>query len=316
MYSIHISDLLVRTAVEIEAISKHLYELNGGNMNPIDDHGNPRSLFFDSDCIQYLDLRWGMTKKVVNVVASNFYFEKKENRILRPLKGCNKQGQGRWKKAYQAVKHDRVKSLCSGNIGNLIRAMAALYLLNIYNSNDDKICDLETGTTEIDTRLGSDVFSVSLYEATMLNMAPHMDDSCIDNTLNDRNKVEFDSAVLIDRFTEESFMEMHKTYTEDMKITQINVDNSQEIKEFLSNHPEFIDKTLNEICIACGESLARKRLGIEKSDTEIPDEIREAIQKAGRDFFISIMSFSHTINSKPARRELILNKGKSIYPSV
>lgn len=54
VYSVHIADLLIRTAVEIEAISKYLYECNGGNMNPVDDQGDPRSLYFDSDCIQML----------------------------------------------------------------------------------------------------------------------------------------------------------------------------------------------------------------------------------------------------------------------
>ena len=92
VYSIHMADLLIRTSVEIEAISKHLYEVNGGNMNPIDDKGDPRALYFDSDCIQELDLKWHITRKVVNVVSANFYFEKKENIVLRPLKDCNKQG--------------------------------------------------------------------------------------------------------------------------------------------------------------------------------------------------------------------------------
>ena len=39
-YGQNIADLLIRTSVEIEAISKHLYEKNGGDMNPIDDEGN------------------------------------------------------------------------------------------------------------------------------------------------------------------------------------------------------------------------------------------------------------------------------------
>lgn len=100
VYSLHIADLLVRTAIEIEAISKKIYEELGGNMHPVDDHGNPRSLYFDSDCIQLIDLKWKITKKIVNVSAVNFYFEEKDNRIFKPLKDCNKQGEGRWKKAY------------------------------------------------------------------------------------------------------------------------------------------------------------------------------------------------------------------------
>lgn len=58
MYSIYISDLLIRTAVEIEALSKELYKSAGGNMNPVDTEGNERDLMFDSDCIQFLDQKW------------------------------------------------------------------------------------------------------------------------------------------------------------------------------------------------------------------------------------------------------------------
>lgn len=95
VYSIHISDLLIRTAVEIEAISKELYKIAGGNMSPVDADGKQRDLFFDSDCIQFLDIKWKITKKIVNVVSPNFFFKKEENLVLRPLKDCNKQGKGR-----------------------------------------------------------------------------------------------------------------------------------------------------------------------------------------------------------------------------
>lgn len=108
VYSVHISDLLIRTSVEIEALSKELYKLAGGNMAPLDDEGKPRDLFFDSDCIQYLDINWEITKKKVSVVSPHFYFTETENLVLRPLKDCNKRGNGRWKKAYQAVKHNRI----------------------------------------------------------------------------------------------------------------------------------------------------------------------------------------------------------------
>lgn len=64
VYSPHISDLLIRTASEIEAIAKELYQHTGGNMNPDDGNGNTRTLYFDSDCIQHLDLQWKITKKL------------------------------------------------------------------------------------------------------------------------------------------------------------------------------------------------------------------------------------------------------------
>ncbi len=313
VYSIHIADLLIRTSVEIEAISKHLYETVGGNMYPTDAQGNPRSLFFDSDCIQELDLKWHITKKVVNVVSSNFYFTKPDNLVLRPLKNCNKQSEGRWKKAYQAVKHNRVDSLSAGNIGNLIRAMAALYVLNLYNM-DDKIFDVEIGASEIDTSVGSAVFSVNAYKATVIKMSEHMDDSCIPQYQNNGPDRTRDATVLIDKYTEKSFIELHKNYVADLEVTLRNFSESEAIMAFLAEHPEYSEKSINEICIACGKDIERKRLGIK--ETELTDEDKERIQKAGMKMLRSVSSFSNAKQGEKAKRELILNKLQPIYPSL
>ena len=308
VYSIHIADLLIRTAVEIESISKHLYEIDGGNMYLTDNQGKCRSLYFDSDCIQALDLKWHITKKVVNVVSSNFYFSTPEYLILRPLRNCNKQSEGRWKKAYQAVKHDRVGSLSAGNIGNLVKAMAALYLLNIYNM-DNLVCDVEIGATEVDTSLGSAVFSVNAYKATMLRMSEHVDDSCICVSNNIDPDRTLDTAVLIDKYTDESFRELHKNYIADLEITNRNFANSEEIRTFLQKHPEYKEKSLSQICIACGEEIETVRLG--KSDQE---EDKEKIRNAGMEMLASILCFSNTNKGKKNKRELILNKLQPIYP--
>lgn len=316
VYSIHILDLLIRTAVEIEAISKHLYEINGGNMSLTDDNGKPRSLYFDSDCIQELDVKWHITKKVVNVVSPNFYFNNPENIVLRPLKNCNKQGSGTWKKAYQAVKHNRVECLKFGNIGNLIKAMAALYILNIYNNGDDKIDDINIGATITDLSLGSSVFSVNVFKATGLSISEHMDDSNIlqhENTDPYRTR---DATVLIDKYTEESYIEMHKKSMADLEITQKNFEQSTLIKDFLIKHPEFSNRSMNEICIACGEENERIRLGIESENEQISAEDKEKIMKAGHKMLFSIFSFNHSVQGKKARRELIINKLQSIYPSI
>ncbi len=316
VYSIHISDLLIRTAVEIEAISKYLYEKNGGDMTSVDKNGEPRSLFFDSDCIQALDLQWHITKKVVNVVASNFYFEKQENRVLRPLKDCNKQGKGRWKKAYQAVKHNRIKSLSAGNIGNLIRAMAALYILNIYNM-DDQITDLDIGDMEMDTSLGSSVFSVNVYKATTINMGEQMSDANISEHLNNTPELSRDATVLIDRYTENSFIEMHKNYIADWTITKKNFEQSDMIRKFLIKHPEYSSRNVVEICIACGEENERIHLGLEDgNNNDISDETKEKIRNAGHRMLRSIISFKHTTQGEKSKREIVLNKLQSIYPTL
>lgn len=84
IYSIKISELLLRCSVEIEAISKNLYFKLGGTQ-PTD-----RDLYFDTDCLQLLEDNWLLSKKRLLISAPNFYFENDENRILIPLLKANK----------------------------------------------------------------------------------------------------------------------------------------------------------------------------------------------------------------------------------
>ena len=107
IYSVKISELLIRCSVEIEAISKELF-LSSGGIEPTD--GN---LFFDTECINFIENKWELSKKKVIISSSNFFFQKEENRILTPLYKANKRGESGsdWKKAYQAVKHNRSLNL-------------------------------------------------------------------------------------------------------------------------------------------------------------------------------------------------------------
>ena len=178
VYSIKIAELLIRCSVEIESIVKEVYIQNGGKhyideknreyLLEKDENGvelpdipkNRRDLFFDTDCIDYLENMWFLSKKKVLVVASTFYFEKEENAILTPLYKANKRGSVDWGKAYQAIKHNRSANFSRGNIKHLIRAMAALYLLNLYHK-DEKF-DLGAGNNKkiFNTSIGSDLLVV------------------------------------------------------------------------------------------------------------------------------------------------------------
>ena len=67
----------------------------------------------------------------------------------------------------------------AGNIGNLIRAMAALYLLNIYYRDES----FEGGTIVVgepfDARLGSEVFAISVAHAEECSIKDEMSDDGI-----------------------------------------------------------------------------------------------------------------------------------------
>lgn len=161
VYSIKITELLIRTVVEVESIVKELYFQNGGT-KPDD-----KNLFFDTDCLDLLENKWFLSKKQVHISATNFYFNLTDNKVLTPLKKANKRGSSSsdWLKAYQAVKHNRAKSLTAGNLKNLIRAMAGLYILNLYYKNDLYELEKDATGTSFDSSLGSVIFSIKVHKS-------------------------------------------------------------------------------------------------------------------------------------------------------
>lgn len=159
VYSMRIADLLLRTVVEIEALSKKLYFDYGGNKADDND------LYYDTDCLGLLEEKWAISKRKVQVIGTDLYLNDEENLVLTPLHKSFKRGTSGadWAKAYQAIKHNRVKSLEKGTIKNLMRAMAALFLLNIYNSQ--KVLKLGTisNVNDVDASQGSSLFAVYVH---------------------------------------------------------------------------------------------------------------------------------------------------------
>lgn len=286
VYSMHIGDLIIRCAIEIEAISKELYFNLGGNPSPVDDSGNKRDLYFDTDCLDLLEKQWGLSKKRIIVSGSTFYFLDDTNRFLAPLHKANKRGTSgsKWKQAYQAVKHDRKNSLKKASIDNLLHAMGALYILNLYYKNETfSIGRVYRSNNEFDNRVGSDVFSVFIYSATGLNMSPHMDDSCI----YEQQDNDLDKSIYIIKYDNESFKEMYESYLKDNEITLRNYHNSPEIKKFLEENPNYEFESVNKTCMDAG----------------------------GVNLVAKIFSFSHSRNDD-TKTEAILNKHSNIYPTL
>ena len=164
VYSMKIADLLIRTAIEIEALSKELYLLNGGDANIPDE-----SMYFDTVCINHLNNLWNLDAKVAIVVSPDIYFEEVQNKTLRPLHHAHKRGKCDWKKAYQDVKHNRMKRLDRGNIKHLLHGLAALFILNLYYK-DEHITKLkESEKNHIDASFGSSLFCVRIHQTQGLN---------------------------------------------------------------------------------------------------------------------------------------------------
>ena len=159
VYSMKIADLIIRTVIEIEALSKELYLTNGGPVVPDED------MYFDTVCMAYLDRLWNLDMKVVLVVSPTIFFEKEENTILRPLHKAHKRGTSStdWNKAYQALKHNRVKELSKGCIKNLLHGLAALYVLNLYYADKSIMNISSKDKTSINYSFGSSLFAVKVH---------------------------------------------------------------------------------------------------------------------------------------------------------
>lgn len=155
-YSIKIVELLVRTAVEIESISKDLYYANGGTK------ANDNTLAFDSDCIDHLETLWKLSSKVVKISGLNLFLTKAENIEITPLDKANKRGRCDWKKAYQAVKHSRNNNLEKGTLKNFIKALAALFVLNLYYRDAVYNIGNDSQLKSFDSSCGSEIFSIKV----------------------------------------------------------------------------------------------------------------------------------------------------------
>lgn len=216
IYSIKISELLIRCAVEIEAISKDLFFRMGGVVPTEGD------LYFDTHCLQLLEDNWLLSKKKLIVSAPNFYFQDEENRILTPLLKANKRGTSScdWKKAYQAVKHNRTINLDKGNIKNLLRALGALFVLNIYFKDEVHNLEKNRKATNFPINMGSDIFAIKLHEWVSY-----------DGNLNYGKKDDFDECIYIVKWTDDS-LEKNRQAAEETANTQ---------KELFFNHPKYLN---------------------------------------------------------------------------
>lgn len=98
VYSSKIGDLLVRTVIEIESLSKVLYFANGGTQ-PV----GRGYAYFDTDCLALLESKWKIGKKVIQVSSPYLYFEGcKQYRLGTGVRVIYGKGQpGVWRCQYQ-----------------------------------------------------------------------------------------------------------------------------------------------------------------------------------------------------------------------
>ena len=287
VYSMHIADLIIRCAVEIEAIAKELYSSLGGNVSPVDANGNARDLYFDTDCLNLLEQSWNIGKKQVTVSSINFYFTDEKNRVLTPLHKANKRGTSgsKWKQAYQAVKHDRRNSLKKGNIENLLNALGALFILNVYYRDESFSLGRISSAGSFDSRLGSDIFSVFVAHAEKIPVGNEVSDDDIESAV----KNELEHSIYVQKYKDESFRKIHKEIVTANLNAVDKLVKSQKVTEFIKNNPGYtITNAIQLARDAGGDALVK--------------EISSAMHLA-RGF-------------AEAYYEVILYKGHQIYPTL
>lgn len=124
VYSIKISELLSRCLTEIESLYKDLYRRLKNE--------DPEKI---GDAWRILDGEWGLTTKQLAIASDNFFFDESFQPYFAPFDYKNKSIDDFYT-AYNSIKHDRAKNLPKANLNVLIRALGALYILNIYYKNE------------------------------------------------------------------------------------------------------------------------------------------------------------------------------------
>lgn len=156
VYSSKIIDLILRSASEIESITKELYKRYSGDEN--------ESVKFDEVGIKFLNKKFNLEKKEVYLSHPNCFLT---NKIIKPFeKSTNRNNSNKktysWNLAYQNLKHNRAQYIEYGNIQNLIDILAALFLLNIYYKDEIYEVDSSFNPKNFDSKLNSKIFSINL----------------------------------------------------------------------------------------------------------------------------------------------------------
>lgn len=286
VYSLTIGDLLIRCVVEVEALSKELYLRLGGNPNPVDKDGNSRDLYFDTDCIKLLVDTWKLNKKKLQITNPNMYFSPGRS-IIIPLHKAHKRGtsSSKWQQAYQAVKHYRTKSIEKATIENIINALGALYILNLYYIDEEFW--LETPINgKREYTVDSKIFCPLVCDATHINMGPDMvgkyDVSNQSSTL--------EESIYAIKFTDNAYRSINKDFCKFELAVNFRIQLSKEYKAGLAEHPELKQMSAAQMAEALGMNYMLM--------------INQEARKLGRNII------------RYKEKEVVLLKNESIYPTL
>lgn len=135
VYSLKISDLICRCAIELESIAKSLYRqviVQGSEKEP-----TPGEIF------KWIERNYNISKKAISIVSDSVYLVDSDMTPYFCPFEYKKEDEKDYYTVYCSLKHDKVKNIKKANIYTLLRILGALYILNIiyynksYNLHDD-----------------------------------------------------------------------------------------------------------------------------------------------------------------------------------
>ncbi len=145
VYSVRISDLLIRCNVEVESLVRELYKTNYNDK--LDSVGS---------MLLKLNKDWILDKKIVSITSTNMHYSVEYSSFC-PF-SYEKKDKDDFYSAYNAVKHDRSNNFEKyATIHYLLRALGALFILNVYYRQEE--VDFLRNNFKIDSSLGSKIFS-------------------------------------------------------------------------------------------------------------------------------------------------------------
>ena len=123
-FSNKIADLLIAISIQIESLFLELYKIEFKCSS--DSIGA---------AIKQIDKKWNLSDKQVKIISPNMYFTDTHGlgNEFAPM-GYIPSDENDYYVADCSVKHNRINKLHKANINTLIRALAALFILNIYYS--------------------------------------------------------------------------------------------------------------------------------------------------------------------------------------
>ena len=305
--------------MEIEAVSKALYLSIGGIENPINPVTNkPRDLYFDTDCIDLLVQTWHIDQKKVQIANPNMYFSPGKS-VLTPLHKAHKRGTSgsKWKRAYQAVKHNRSESIKMATVDNLMNALGALYILNLYYSNESFWLETPMQNRR-EFRLDSEVFAPFVCNATIdFIMSSNMGDSRNDEYENPS----IEESIYVKKVTDRAFEDVHTLFCENQLRNTLMINHSKVYKDYIAEHPEAVDQNLGEIAKVIGIDIHE----LEKQDGRILRAIQlikkqEVVLVKGNRIYkdYSFDDYMQRISGKPLPKEFkkIVESENVVVPMV